>query len=108
MNAGDLKNKIKIIEEVTTISDSGFKTSETVEIGSFRCKAEFLNTREIYRMEKINLKVSIKFTVRNIRKKLNEKQIIIFNNEQYNIAYFDEVFDNSKYLTILANKVRSK
>lgn len=108
MNAGSLKNKITIIEEVVTINDSGFKESTIKEIGTFRCKAEFLNTREIYRMEKINLKVSIKFTIRNIRSKLNEKQIIKFNGEEYDITYIEEVFDNSNYITIFSNKVRGK
>lgn len=108
MNPGDLKNKISIIEEVVTISDSGFKNLEVNEIGSFRCKAEFLNTKEIYRLEKINLKVGIKFTIRNIRNKLNEKQKIIFKGEEYTITYFEEVFNNSNYLTIYANKIKGK
>lgn len=108
MNPGDLKNKITIIEEVVEINDSGFKEAVMNEIGTFRCKAEFLSTREIYRLEKINLKVGIKFTLRNIRAKLNEKQVIKFNSEDYSITYIEEVFDNSNYITIFANKVKGK
>ena len=108
MNAGELKNKISIVEEIVEISDSGFKVPTLKEVGTFRCKAEFLNTREIYRMEQINLKVSIKFTIRNVRQKLNEKQIIKFRGEDYNITYFEEVFDNSNYITIYCNKISGK
>lgn len=108
MNAGELRNKIQIIEEQIIITDSGFKQSTVKQIGTFRCKAEFLNSKEVYRMEKINLKVGIKFTIRNIRSKLNEKQIIIFNGEEYNITYFEEVFNNSNYLTIYSNKIKGK
>lgn len=108
MDAGLLRNKITLIEEVVTVTETGFKKSEIKEIGKFRCLAEFLSTREIYRMEKINLKVGIKFTLRNIRKMLNEKQIIIFKDEEYSITYIEEVFDNSNYITVFANKVKGK
>lgn len=108
MNAGQLRYKIKVIEEKITINDRGFKETVTEELGSFRAKVEHLNTKEIYRLEKINLKVSIKFTVRNIRKILNEKQKVIYNNQQYKISYLEEVFNDSKYLTIYCEKIEGK
>ena len=108
MNAGNLRNKICIYEEIVDVNESGFKTSSVQKLGDFRCKAEFLNTREVYRLEKINLKVSIKFTLRNIREKLNEKQKINFNGESYSITYIEEVFDNSNYITIYCNKISGK
>lgn len=107
-NAGDLKNKISIYEEIITVNDSGFKVSTVNKLGDFRCKAEFLNTREVYRLEKINLKVSIKFTLRNIRDRLNEKQKIDFKGDTYSITYIEEVFDNSNYITIYCNKLTGK
>lgn len=108
MNPGNLKQKISIVEEVITLNDRGFKVSNTNIIGVYRAKVEYLNTKEIYRLEKINLKVSIKFTMRNIRDILNEKQKIIFKDNEYTISYIEEVFDNSNYITIFAEKIEGK
>ena len=108
MNPGDLKQKITIVEDVITVNDKGFKVSDINTIGVYRAKAQYLNTREIYRLEKINLKVSIKFTIRNIRHLLDEKQKILFQGNTYTISYIEEVFDNSRYITIYAEKIEGK
>ena len=108
MNAGLLKQKIEIVEEVIKVNEAGFKVPALNTIGTYRAKADYLNSREMYRLEKINLKVSIKFTIRNIRKLLNEKQKILFNGAQYSISYIEEVYDNSRYITIYAEKLEGK
>lgn len=108
MNPGGLKQKITIVEEVITINDKGFKVSTTNTVGVYRAKAQYLNTREIYRLEKINLQVSIKFTIRNVRQLLNEKQKIFFQGHTYTISYIEEVFDTSRYITIYAKKIEGK
>lgn len=108
MNPGELKYKIDIYEEVILINDKGFKTSSINEIGTYRAKVENLKTKEIYRLEKINLDVSIKFTVRNIRKKIKETNKIRYNNENYSISYFEDVYDNPNYLIIYCKKCEGK
>lgn len=108
MNAGELKYKINIYEEVISINEKGFKTSSINEIGTFRAKVENLKTKEIYRLEKINLDVSIKFTVRNISNKLKETYKIKYKDEDYSISYFEDVYDNPNYLIIYCKKYEGK
>lgn len=108
MNAGMLKQKIRVYEEETIINDNGFKENVIKEIGTFRCYAEHLSTRERYRLEKLNLTISIKFTIRSKKDVINERQKIEFNGEIYTINYLEGIFENSNYMTIYCTKFGGK
>lgn len=108
MNAGMLKQKIRVYEETTVINENGFKETLTEEVGVFRCYAEHLSTRERYRLEKLNLTISIKFTIRSKKDVLNERQKIEFEGEVYTINYFEGIYENSNYMTIYCTKFGGK
>lgn len=108
IGAGSLRDSISFVNEKIIINDKGFKEKSLETFFSCRCKAEHINTREVYRMGQLNLDISMKFTIRsrledNIKKGIKIK----FKDVLYTITY-PEIHPNRNYLVLYCTEFKGK
>lgn len=108
ITAGALRHKIEFIEEKIKINDKGFKETTLETSFILRCKAENLNTREMYRLGQVNLETNIKFIVRNVKDKINSKHKIKFKDNLYTVTYIEDIFTNPNFIIIYASEIKGK
>ena len=109
IGAGSLRDTIEFIEEKVAVNDKGFKTKSLESSFSCRCKAEHINTREIYRMGQLNLDISFKFTIRKqLEKNINKEHKIKYKDVLYTITYKEELYNNRNYLVLYCAEFKNK
>ena len=109
IGAGSLRDSISFVEEKITTNDKGFKVKNLDTSFFCRCKAEHINTREIYRMGQLNLDISFKFTIRKqLGNKIKKGHKIKFKDVLYTITYQEELFNNRNYLVLYCSEFKGK
>lgn len=109
IGAGSLKDSISFVEEKININDKGFKEKYLETFFSCRCKAEHINTREVYRMGQLNLDISMKFTIRKqLESKIKKNMKIKYKDILYTVTYPEEHSRNRNYLVLYCAEFKGK
>jgi len=101
MEIGKLNKRITIQAYTTTENDMGDSISTWVDLGTVWANVTNLHGREYFAAMQVQAEKTVKFTIR-CNKNINETMRIIFEGNNYNINFIDNIKYGNKFMEIKA------
>ena len=109
ITAGSLRDSISFVKEVITQNEKGFQVKQNTVSFTCRCKAEHVNTRDIYRMGQINADTDFKFTIRTpMVNKIEKEHKIQHKKKLYTVVYKEPLYNNRNYTVLYCVEFNGK
>ena len=99
MNIGDLKHRITFQSYTTTENDMGDTIASWVDYKTVWASASNLHGREFFQAMQVKAENTVKFTIRYC-KDIDETMRIIFNGQNYDIKFIDNIKYGNKFMEI--------
>lgn len=101
MNIGDLKHRITFKTYTSIENDMGDAISSWIDYKTVWASVTNLHGRELFQAMQVQAEYTVKFTIRYC-KNINENMRIVFNGQEYNITFVDDIKYKHTYMEIQA------